>query len=329
MASTAEMTELDIVEPNCRRFLELLNSADGPPIYTLSPSEARKVLEDASQADPFSGPTPKKPADIEDRVLQTPRGDVRVRLVRPKGNKSELPVVIFNHGGGWILGSKNTHDRLIRDLADGAQAQIVFIDYDRSPEAHYPTAIEQMYAGLKYVSEKPEEFNVDPKRIAIAGDSVGGNMTAALAMLAKQRGGPKISKQIMFYPVTNDNFTTGSYKQFGEGFFLTQKSMEWFWDAYIPEKSTRSQPTASPVKARIEDLRGLPPALITVNECDVLRDEGEDYARKLAAAGVEVTGVRMLGMTHDNLILGAITQAPGARDATELAITHLKKSFSG
>ena len=141
MSMTASTQKLDIVEPTCRRFLEILAAADGPPIYTLTPNDARKVLEDAAKADPFTGPTPKKPVDTEDRTIETGRGDVRIRLVRPKGNKSTLPVVVYIHGGGWILGSKDTHDRVVRDLADGSMSQIVFIDYDRSPESRYPVAI--------------------------------------------------------------------------------------------------------------------------------------------------------------------------------------------
>jgi acetyl esterase len=321
--------KLDTVEPGCRKFLEILAASGGPPIYTLSPTDARKVLEGAAQADPLGGPVPKQPTDIEDRTLLVgPKGEVRIRIVRPKGNKSRLPVLIYCHGGGWVLGSKDTHDRLIRDLANGAQAAVVFVDYDRSPEVKYPIAIEESYAVTKYVTENPKRFNVDASRIAVAGDSVGGNMTSAVTILAKQRGGPKIIQQIMFYPVTDANFHNGSYDQFAEGYFLTREAMKWFWNAYLPDETARKQPTASPLQASIEQLKGLPPALITSNENDVLRDEAEDYAHKLAQAGVPVTAVRFLGMTHDNLILGAITQTPGARAATALAIIHLQKAFN-
>ena len=320
---------LDTVEPGCRKFLEILAASRGPPIYSLSPTDARKVLEGAAQADPLTGPVPKQPVDVEDSILSIgPKGEVRVRIVRPKGNQAQLPVVMYFHGGGWILGSTETHDRLIRDLANGAQAAVVFVDYDRSPEAQYPVAIEESYAATKHVAENPKNFNVDASRIAVAGDSVGGNMTAAVTMLAKQRGGPKIVQQIMFYPVTDANFHNGSYNQFAEGYFLTREAMKWFWNAYLPDETARKQPTACPLQASIEQLKGLPPALITANENDVLRDEAEDYAHKLAQAGVPVTAVRFLGMIHDNLILGAITQTPGPRAATELVIAHLQKAFN-
>jgi acetyl esterase len=212
------------------------------------------------------------------------------------------------------------------------QIWVLVLDHKRKLQrrwfSQYPVAIEELYAVTKHVAENPKGFNVDASRIAVAGDSVGGNMAAAVTILAKQRGGPKIVQQIMFYPVTDANFHNGSYDQFAEGYFLTREAMKWFWNAYLPDEAARKQSTASPPQASIEQLKGLPPALITTNENDVLRDEAEDYARKLAQAGVPVTAVRLLGMIHDNLILGAITQTPGARAATALAITHLQKAFN-
>ncbi len=322
-------SKLNSVEPFAQKFLDLLAASNGAPIYTLSPTEARKVLEGAAKANPFNGPTPNQPTEMEEHILPVgPKGKIRTWIFRPQNNKSSsLPVVMYFHGGGWVLGSKETHSRIIHDLVNGAQCALVFVDYERSPEAQYPVAIEEAYAATQYIAENSKLFNVEAAKIALVGDSVGGNMVAAVTLLAKERGGPKIAQQILFYPVTDANFNTGSYQEFAEGYFLTRKAMQWFWDSYLPDEAARKQITASPLQASLEQLKDLPPALITCNENDVLRDEAEAYAHKLAAAGVPVTSVRMLGTIHDNLILGAITLTPAPRASTELAILQLKKSF--
>ena len=223
------------------------------------------------------------------------------------------------HGGGWILGDKDTHDRLTREIAVGANAAVVFVDYDRSPEARYPIAIEQAYAATKYVVEHGPELAVDPSRLALIGDSVGGNMVAAVTLLAKERGGPKIDLQVLCYPVTDGRFDTESYTEFAEGPWLTKRGMQWFWAAYLPEIEGREAITASPLRASIEQLRGLPDALVMVDENDVLRDEGEAYARKLSQAGVRVTTVRYNGTIHDFMLLNPIAQTPAVRAATRQA----------
>jgi acetyl esterase len=201
------------------------------------------------------------------------------------------------------------------------------VDYDRSPEARYPTAIEQAYASILYVVEHAKELRVDPNRMAVFGDSVGGNMSAALMLMAKERHGPDFALQVLFYPVTDANFATGSYNTFANGPWLTKKAMQWFWDAYLPDVSARKQPTATPLNATVEQLKGLPEALVAVDENDVLRDEGEAYARKLSQAGVRVTSVRYNGTIHDFVLLNAISDTPAVRSAIAEATAALRKAL--
>src|SRR5262249_52242713 len=257
-----------------------------------------------------------------------PLGKTSIRVLRPARAKGTLPVIVYMHGGGWILGDKATHDRLVRELAVGTNAVLVFVDYDRSPEAHFPVAIEEGYAVLKYVAEHGAEFGADPNRLAIAGDSVGGNMTAVLAIMAKERGGPAIAAQAMFYPVTDGSISTASYSEFAEGPWLTKKAMIWFWDAYLPDASKRSDIHASPVNASAEQLKGLPPALVFVDENDVLRDEGEAYANKLSQAGVRVTSVRYNGTLHDFMLLNPIATTPAVRGAIDQACSYLRGALA-
>ena len=233
---------------------------------------------------------------------------------------------MYFHGGGWVLGDVDTHDRLIREIANGANAAVVFVNYSRPPEARYPVAIEEAYAATKWVSANGKTIHVDSSRLAVAGDSVGGNMAAAVTLLAKQRGGPPIHFQVLFYPVTDADFDTPSYQQFAQGYFLTRQSMKWFWDHYAPDVAIRMQATASPLRATIDQLRGLPPALVINGECDVLRDEGEAYARKLIQAGVHVTALRYLGTIHDFVMLNAITDTPAAQAPSHRRTTRCTRS---
>jgi len=237
--------------------------------------------------------------------------------------------VMYFHGGGWILGSKNTHDRLIREIANGANVALVFVNYTPSPEAKYPVPIEQAYAATKYIAENGKKMNLDSARLAVVGDSVGGNMATVVAMLAKQRGGPRIAYQVMFYPVTDANFETRSYREFANGPWLTKAAMEWFWNAYAPDVAARKNPTASPLQASLDELSGLPPALVITDENDVLRDEGEAYADKMMQAGVSVTAVRYLGAIHDFVMLNAISDTTAARSAIQLANMTLRNALAG
>jgi acetyl esterase len=306
------------LEPHTQEFVD--NLAGAPAIYTLSPANARSVLTKA-QAIPVGKPT----AQIEDLTFPVgPTGSVPVRMIRPAGTVELLPVVMYFHGGGWVLGDRDTHDRLVREIAVGAEAAVVFVEYDRSPEARYPTAIEQAYAATRYVVDNGAGLRVDPLRLAVAGDSVGGNMAAAVTLMAKQRHGPKIAYQVLFYPVTDACFDTPSYIRFGDGPWLTRRAMQWFWDAYLPDPALRKQPTATPLNASLDQLAGLPEALVIVDENDVLRDEGEAYARRLSNAGVRVTSTRYNGTIHDFVMLNAIADTPATRGAIAQAVAALR-----
>ena len=306
------------LEPHTEQFIDGL--ASGPPIYSLSPDEARSVLVQAQ-----SIPVGKPSAQIEDIAFPVgPTGLVPVRIVRPAGTVDALPAVIYIHGGGWILGDRTTHDRLVREIAVGAGAAVVFVDYDRSPEARYPVAIEQAYAATRYVVDHSADLHIDPSRLAVAGDSVGGNMAAALTLMARQSRGPRITFQVLFYPVTDADFDTDSYTRFADGPWLTKRAMRWFWDAYLPDVVARKQPTATPLNASLDELACLPEALVVVDENDVLRDEGEAYARRLSDAGVRVTSTRYNGTIHDFVMLNALADTPATRGAIAQAVGALK-----
>lgn len=314
---------INLLEPATRAFVENVNKQGGTPIYELSPKDARKVLSDLQAAE-----VAKLPADIEDLNLPAgPGGHVSIRIIRPKGSKENLPAVMYFHGGGWVLGGKDTHDRLVREIASGANAAVVFVNFTPSPEAKYPTPIEEAYAATKYIAENGKDLNLDTSKLVLAGDSVGGNMVASVLLLAKERGGPKIAYQVLFYPVTDANFDTPSYQQFATGIWLTREAMKWFWNNYLPDEEVRKQPTASPLQASIDQLRGQPPALIITDENDVLRDEGEAYAHKLIQAGVNVTAVRYLGTIHDFAMLNALAGTPAACSAVGLVNETLKSIF--
>ena len=274
------------IEPTTKAFIESLT---GPAVYEMSPEKARAFLIKA-QAGPVDAPA----VDIEDRVIPTgPEGTVSIRIVRPQGDTSKLPVIMYFHGAGWVMGGKDTHDRLVKNIAHGAHAAVVFVNYTLSPEAQYPVPLEEAYAATKYVAEHGKELNLDASRLAVAGDSVGGNMATVVALLASERNGPNIMFQLLLYPVTNADFDTASYDQFATGPYLPKKAMEWFWDNYLPDQEMRKEPTASPLRASLAQLQNLPPALVITDEFDVLRDEGEAYAHKLNEAGIRVTAVRV------------------------------------
>jgi acetyl esterase/lipase len=310
-----------VLEPASQEFVEA--TARPPFIHELTPVEARKVLDDVQGA-------PIDKLHVEDRWITVPAevGDVRVRIVRPPDASEPLPVILYMHGGGWVLGNADTHDRLVRELAVGTGAAVVFVEYDRSPEAHYPVAIEQGYATAQWITKEGAANQLDPDRMAIAGDSVGGGMTAALALMANERGDVKFVQQSMYYPVTDAAMDTGSYEQFAEGYFLMAKGMAWFWDAYLPDTERRSEPFASPLRASDDQLAGLPPAFVAVDEADVLRDEGEAYAARLRAAGVPVTTVRYNGITHDFMMLNPLSDTRATRAAVAQAISILRDALA-
>ncbi|WP_328531377.1 alpha/beta hydrolase [Nocardioides sp. NBC_00368] len=305
------------LEPAAQAFVEA--TADPPYLYQLSPEEGRKAV-DGVQSEPID-----KPAVDEEwvEIAGGPTGTVKIRIVKPFGAVGELPVVVYLHGAGWVFGDAHTHDRLVRDLAVGAEAAIVFVEYDRSPEARYPHAIEQAYATARWITTDGASKGLDSTRMAVAGDSVGGNMTIALTLLAKERGDVSFAGQVLFYPVTDAAFDTGSYHQFAEGYFLAREGMKWFWDQYTTSQSDRAQITASPLRATTEQLTGLPPALVITAEADVLRDEGEAYAANLRAAGVPVTAVRYQGIVHDFVMVNSLHETYAARAAIAQAVAFL------
>lgn len=307
------------LEPTTQTFI---NSLNGPPLSQLSPAAAHKVLTDLQ-----SQPIPLQDAQIEDVVWPVgPTGQTRIRIIRPAtaGATDILPVILYTHGGGWVLGDKITHDRLVREIANGVGATVIFVDYVNAPEAKYPTQQEQAYASLLYTVEHADDLRVDPSRLAIVGDSVGGHMAALVTLMAKQRGGPTIRFQVLFYPVTDAISDNNSYRTFANGPWLTADSARFFFDQ---EGLTGRETDAWPLRASVEDLRGLPDALIIVDG-DILRDEGEAYADKLMEAGVRVTSVRYNGTIHDFVMLNPLAGTPATRAAIQQAIDALKAALA-
>lgn len=303
-----------------RGFLKELNSSGGKPMEEMSPAEARAVLVSAQSSVVVDLP----PCDVSQVAFDHDGQSVELTVVRPAGVKTTLPVFMFFHGGGWVLGDFPTHERFVRDLVAGSGAAAVFVNYTPSPEARFPVAINQAYAATKWIAESGPSLNLDSRRLAVVGNSVGGNMAAVVALMAKARGGPEIRLQVLMWPVTDANFETGSYHQYAEGRFLTRNMMKWFWDHYTTDPKERAMSYASPLRAAPDELRGLPPALIQVAEHDVLRDEGEAYARKLNDAGVDVTVVRYDGMIHDWGLLNPLAKIPAVRASLRQVATELK-----
>ncbi|WP_433777878.1 alpha/beta hydrolase [Flavobacterium anhuiense] len=306
-----------------RSFLNALNSGDGKPLEQLSVTDARNVLVGAQksvQVD-YSG------IEETEKVISQNGLKVKIHITKPKGAKANAPVFIFIHGGGWVLGDYPTHRRLVRDLVVESGAVAVFPDYTPSPEAKYPVAINEIYAATQWVSENGKEIGVDGKNLAVVGNSVGGNMTAAITLMAKDKKGPHIKLQVLLWPVTDANFETESYNLYANGRFLTKNMMKWFWDNYLPDTAKRTEKYASPLQASLAELKGLPPALVQTAENDVLRDEGEAYARKLNEAGVPVTLTRYNGLIHDYGLLNPIANVPAIQTAVQQAAIVIKTSL--
>lgn len=302
------------------QFLAALNSGKGPAINTLSPAKAREVLVGAQSGVKvdLSG------IDVSNKTIEQDGISVPITIVKPQGATGTLPVFMFFHGGGWILGDFPTHERLVRDLVVQSGAVAVFVNYTPSPEARYPVAINQAYAATKWVAAHGSEIGVDGNRLAVVGNSVGGNMAAVVSLMAKDKHGPDIRFQGLMWPVTDNNFNDGSYNAFPEGHFLTRPMMKWFWDAYTKDQNQRNEVYASPLRASLDQLKGLPPALIQVAQNDVLRDEGEAYGHKLDAAGDEATTVRYDGTIHDFGLLNALANDAPTKAATRQLANELK-----
>ena len=306
-----------------RSFLKALNSGDGKPLEQLSVADARGVLIGAQKSVEvnYSG------IEESEKVISQNGYKVKIHITKPKGAKANAPVFIFIHGGGWVLGDYPTHRRLVRDLVVESGAVAVFPDYTPSPEAQYPVAINEIYAATQWVAENGKEIGVDGKNLAVAGNSVGGNMTAAITLMAKDKKGPQIKLQVLLWPVTDANFETESYNSYANGRFLTKNMMKWFWDNYLPDTNKRKEIYASPLQASLDQLKDLPPALVQTAENDVLRDEGEAYARKLNEAGVPVTLTRYNGLIHDYGLLNPIANVPAVQTAVEQAAVVIKATL--
>ncbi|WP_292010893.1 alpha/beta hydrolase [Chryseobacterium sp.] len=306
-----------------RSFLKDLNSGGGKPIEEMSPEDARLVLVGAQNSVSYDY------SDIEDseRTITQDGITVNIHVVKPRGAKDGLPVFMFFHGGGWVLGDYPTHKRLVRDLVVKSGAVAVFPDYTPSPEAQYPVAINQAYAATKWVAENGKEIGVDSSRLAIAGNSVGGNMTAVVALLAKDRKGPELKQQVLLWPVTDADFTRESWEKYAEERFLTAPLMKWMWNNYTSDLGQRKEKYASPFQASLEELKGLPPALVQVAENDILHDEGVAYARKLDEAGVPTTITDFKGFIHDYGLLNPISHVPAIQEALSQAALALKEAL--
>ncbi|MFC3559071.1 alpha/beta hydrolase [Pedobacter jamesrossensis] len=304
-----------------KEFLKALNDPANQPLESMDPVDARKVLEGAQ----LSVEVDMSGIEESEHSIEADGFKILLNIVRPEGVSGILPVFIFIHGGGWVLGDYPTHKRMVRDLVVMSKACGVFVNYTRTPDAAFLTAINEIYAATKWVAENGEKINVDGKRLAVVGNSVGGNMTAVTALKAKAMGGPDIKLLIMMWPIVDCDFETASYRRFGQQRFLTTPLMKWMYDMYIPDPEKRKDILASPLRATIAQLKDLPPTLIQVAECDVLRDEGEAYARKLNEAGVKVTCVRYNGVIHDFGLLNPLASIPQTRSLFVQGAAEIKK----
>ena len=322
-------SKLPNLNTKTEEFISMLEQRDNAPLYTLSPDGARDFL-DSLQIETHK----EIDADVADiNVPAQDTQDIEVRVVRPKNSTEKLPVILYIHGGGWVMGGKESFDMLIRKLAVCTDSAVFFPEYSLSPEAQYPQALNEISRVLEYIYNNAKELNIDNTKIAIAGDSAGGNMATVTALavkkaLQKQKENKlDIIFECLFYPVTNADMDTKSYDSFKDGPWLSKKAMEWFFEAYVPEKKLRDDATVSPLKASEEELALLPPTLIITDENDVLRDEGEAYARKLDSAGVDVLNVRINGTIHDFVMLNALSDTFAAKGALDLACKMLKDAL--
>jgi acetyl esterase len=302
------------IDPQVRSFLSELNK-DSSPFWELPQPKPQDILTGLQNKTPvdMSGVT-----TVEKTIAQDGR-NVKLYIMTPQNVSVKPGVLFFIHGGVWIVGNFQNHQRLLRDLVVGSGQIGVFVEYTPLPEAKYPTQMEETYAALKWVAAHAADFGADGSRISVAGNSVGGNMTAALALMTKDKNGPKIALQVLFIPATDASVDTNSYHEFGTGRFLARAFMKYGWDLYAPDEKTRNSPYVSPLRASNEELEGLPPALVITAENDPLRDEGEAYARKLKDAGVAVTATRYNGMIHDFVLLNAIHNVAGVQAAIQQA----------
>ena len=319
--SDSQQYRQPVMERTTKKLLDELNHSDVPAMETVSPAEAREMMTDAQSDVPFDLP----PADVIEKTITIDGNEIPLVIVRPAQVEGVLPGFMFFHGGGWVIGDFATHERFVCELVSQSGTVAVFVDYERSPEARYPVALNQVYAATQWVAAHGAEIGVDGSRLSVVGNSAGGNLAAAVALRCRLENGPPIRQQVLFWPVTDARFDTASYAQFHEGYFLTRAMMHWFWDHYTTDDSERGSIFASPLRATLVQLQGLPPALIQTAEFDVLRDEGEAYARKLGEAGVDVVCVRMNGLTHDFGNSNALCQIPAIQSAVRMAAREIRR----
>ncbi len=305
-------------------FIEKISSMGGKPLYELTPAEARDFLTSV-QKENYS----ELLAEFQDLKIPTEdAGDVNVRLVRPLGKYGKIPLIVYVHGGGWVMGDKDVYDMTIRHISIHSCSAVLFVEYSRSPEEKYPVAINQIYGVLKYFAENGDSYNVDGSRISLVGDSAGGNMAAAVSIRVQKEGRLNLLSQVLLYPVTDAGMKTPSYNEFENGPWLSKKAMNWFWDAYLNGNKLKDDTAVSLINAEVNDLKGLPQTLLITAENDVLRDEGEMFARKLIEAGVDVACVRINNTCHDFIMLNALRESLAVKLTFVMVCEFLQRTLN-
>lgn len=313
------------VHPLVLAFLERFNNSGAPPVESLTPTEARKAGETFQQQNQKSC---NSGVTLQRQVINVDGRSVPLHVITPARATVQLPVFMFFHGGGWVLGDFPTHQRLVTDLVRLSGAACVFVDYSLSPEVRFPIAIEQAYSATCWIAANGSVLGLDGSRISVVGNSSGANMATVVCMMAKARGGPKIASQVLMRPITDARCDTASYREWADGYFLTRSMMDWFWSNYLESNEQRRLHLVSPLQATRDQLKGLPPALIQTAECDVVRDEGEAYGRALASAGVDVSSIRYNGLIHDFGMLNPLAKIPAVRTALRQAAYELRYHLS-
>ncbi|PKH49544.1 hypothetical protein CXF68_02045 [Tenacibaculum sp. Bg11-29] len=311
------------LDPAVQEFLEVIHSYNGPPLQELPLDVGRAAMENLQKDSTLT----YDKVNFTKIKFKEKSKEVSVVVVKPKGAKKIIPTFIYFHGGGWVFNGFETHKRLMRDIALKAEVAVVFVEFSRAPEASYPVANEEGYLVASFISKYGKKYGLDSTNIVVGGDSAGGNMATAVAMMAKQNGFPKLKAQILLYPVTDTNLNTPSYERFSKGHYLTRSTMKWFWEVYAPNKDIHSLATVAPLKASLNDLKNLPKTLLITAEYDVLRDEGEAYAKKLRMAKVPVVSTRYGGTIHDFLMLNPLRETFASKAALEQICNFLKESY--
>ena len=320
------MTQLKpVLDPITQGFLKYLETSGRPQVHQVTVAEAREMYIKGQML----AKVVKQPAQIKDLTIQPGAGGkLKLRIFRPEAHSGRLPVVMYFHGGGWVLGDADTYDYYMRELTNGCGAAVVFVEYSRSPEARYPVAVEECYAATRWVAEHGDEINLDSSQLAVAGDSAGGNLATVVCLLAGQRRELEIAGQALIYPATGHVFDATSFRDFATGYYLTRETSQWFWKHYTGGAAVEHEPTACPLAATHDQLKNMPPALVITGECDVLRDEGEAYARKLTEAGVQVTCTRYLGAIHGFVGINALAGSSAARAARAQVNAMLRETLA-